>query len=158
MHPAVSHPQNMSRNHWILIAALVLLGGGYVYRYTDWLVPPQIQIEVTTRPSGRGPVDAAVLPTLFMLDREYPLQSIQVTGLSNLPPASIGKPVWNLVAEGKGQIQRGFAYGETLKGYKALTAPAALTAGGTYRIELRAGRAKGSREFKAVAPAPAPTE
>lgn len=157
-HPTVSRQQKMNRKHWFLIAALVLLGGGYVYRFTDWLVAPQIQIEVTTRPSGRGAPDAAVLPTLFMLDREYALQSLLVTAVSNVPPAAVGKAVWHLTTEAKPQPQRGFAFGEPLKGYKVVLPPGALTPGGTYRIELRAGRARGSREFKAIAPAALPAE
>ncbi len=148
----------MNHKNWFLIAALVLLGGGYVYRFTDWLVPPQIQIEVTTRPSGRGAADAVVLPTLFMLDREYALQSLLVTAISNVPPATVGKAVWHLTTEAKPKPQRGFAFGEALKGYKVVIPPAALVPGGTYRIELRAGRARGVREFKAIAPAALPTE
>jgi hypothetical protein len=157
-HPTVHRPYKMNRKLWSLLAALILLGGGYVYRFTDWLVAPQIQIEVTTRPSGRGAPDAAVLPTLFMLDREYTLQSLLVTAISNVPPAAIAKPAWHLTSESKPQPQRGFAYGEPLKGYKSLVAPAALVPGGTYRIELRAGRNRGTREFKAIAPTAVATE
>jgi len=148
----------MTRKNWILIATLILLGGGYLYRFTDLLAPPQIQIDVSTRPSGRGAADATVLPTLFMLDREYALQTLRVIAVSNVPATQLGKSVWHLAAQGKGEPQRGLVYGELLKGYRVLQAPSELIPGGTYRIKLQAGRAKGSREFKALAPAVVPAD
>lgn len=148
----------MTRKNWILIAALILLVGGYVYRFTDLLVSPQIQIDVSTRPSGRGAADATVLPILFMLDREYVLQTLRVIAVSNVPAAQVGRSVWHLAAQGESEPQRGLLYGEPLKGLRVVQSPSDLVAGGLYRIELQAGRAKGSREFKALAPTAAPTE
>lgn len=150
----------MTRQHWILLAALMLLGGGYIYWFTDWMVPPQIQIEVSTRPSGRGgsSSESPVLPTLFMLDREYSFNSLEVTAVSNVPPTLVGKTAWHLAAQGVPEVQRGFAYGETLKGYKTVVAPLPLIPGAVYRVDLKAGRAKGTRTFTAVPAAPAPSE
>ena len=148
----------MTRKNWILIATLMMLGGGYLYRFTDLLVPPQIQIDVSTRPSGRGAADAMVLPTLFLLDREYAVQTLRVIAVSNVPAAQLGKSVWHLAAQGKSEPQRGLVYGEPLSGYRVVQSPSELIPGGIYRIELLAGRAKGSREFKAIAPASAVTE
>jgi len=150
----------MTRQHSILVAALLLLGGGYIYWFTDWLVPPQIQIEVSTRPSGRGrsDSDSPVLPTLFMLDREYAFNSLAVIAVSNVPPSLLGKPAWHLAAQGQPEPQRGFAYGETLTGYRTIVAPLPLIPGALYRVDLKAGRARGTRTFTAVAAVPSPTE
>ncbi len=146
----------MNRNTWILIGALLVAFGVYATRFTDWVSPGLIQIEVSTRPSGRAAADAQVLPTLFLLDREYPIQSLTVTAISNVPAARLGKPVWHLTAQGSPPPVRGFAYGEPLKGLKSVMEPSELLPGATYRIELKAGRNRGVREFKAVAPAPVP--
>jgi hypothetical protein len=152
---AVSPPDTMTRKNWILLGLLLLLAGGYVYRFTDWIRVPRIQVEVATRPSGRAPAGATVLPTLFLLDRECRLDLIRVIALSNVPPATVGKAVWHLVAEGKAEQQRGFEYGEALPGYKVARQPDALVPGALYRLELASGRARGARDFTAQAPVPA---
>jgi hypothetical protein len=150
----------MTRKHWILVAALMLLGGVYVYWFTDWVVPPQIQIEVSTRPSGRGSAssESPVLPTLFMLDREYAFSSLEVIAVSNVPATLVGKTAWHLAAQGEPERQRGFAYGETLKGYRTVVAPLPLIPGALYRVDLKAGRARGSRTFSAIPAAPSRAE
>lgn len=148
----------MTRKHWILIAALVILGGAYVRLFTDWLVPPKIQIEVTTRPTGRSVANGGALPTLFMLDREYSLEGLKVVAVSNVPPSLAGKPSWQLAATSKTRNQRGFAYGEELEGFKVVIPPVPLVPGGLYQIEIKSGRREGTRSFTAIAPAIPPTE
>jgi hypothetical protein len=146
----------MNRNTWILLGALLLAFGVYATRFTDWVSPTLIQIEVSTRPSGRAIANAPVLPTLFLLDREYAIQSLVVTAISNVPPSRLGKPVWHLSANGTPHPVRGFAYGEPIKGLKPLIEPSELIPGATYRVDLKAGRQRGSREFKPSAPIPLP--
>lgn len=150
--PFPSEPSRMLRKKWMLPALLAILAGGYVYRYTDWLVPPRIQIDVTTRPSGRVGPDAKVLPVIFMLDRECALASLRVVAVSNVPPAQLGKPVWEFRRESKGEDVRAFEYGEVFRGTKATTPPQPLTPGAVYRMELRSGRMRGERDFTARAP------
>lgn len=137
----------MSRNSWILVVTLVLLGAGYAYRFTDWFSPPKIQIDVLTRPSGRPGRDADSLPTLFMLDRDYPIRAIRVIAVSNVPPAALGKPVWQVVAGDKPDAVRGFEYGDTFPGTKTTMPPQKLENEGVYRVEFESGRYKGQREF-----------
>ncbi len=73
-----------------------------------------------------------------------------------MPPSRLGKPVWLLTAQGSPNPVRGFAYGEPIKGLKTVMEPSELLPGATYRIELKAGRNRGVREFKAIAPVPLP--
>jgi len=124
-----------------------LLGGGYAYRFTDWFSAPKIQIDVLTRPSGRPGRVADSLPTLFMLDRDYPIRGIRVIAVSNVPPAMLGKPVWQVVAADKPEAVRGFEYGDAFPGTKTLVPPRKLEAEGVYRVEFESGRYKGEREF-----------
>jgi len=146
----------MNPKSWILLLVLLLAGGIYATFFTDWVSPPSIQIDVSTRPSGRVAADASVLPTLFLLDREYPLQSVSVTALSNVPPSQLNQSVWLLRAVGHPEPVRGFAYGEPIQGLKTIKPPSALLPGALYRIEIKVGRHRGTRDFKAVAPAPLP--
>jgi hypothetical protein len=148
----------MTRNSTFLIVALLLLGAGYAYFFTDWVTAPKIQIEVSTRPSGRPGQNPDDIPTLFMLDREYPIQAVRVIGVSNVPPAELGKPVWQVSQGPKPEPVRGLEYGQDIPGTKPIQKPGKLTPDGIYRIEIQSGRFKGEREFKAPSPAPAPAE
>lgn len=148
----------MTRKNWLLIAFLVFLAGAYVYRFTDWIRPPGIQVEVSTRPSGRGASAQGVPPTLFLLDRDYHIDSLVVTGLSNVPPAQLGKPVWKLTATAKAEAQRGFEYGQPIPGFTVSRAPEPLVPGAAYQVQVTAGRQRGTRDFVAKSQAPAPGE
>jgi hypothetical protein len=147
----------MTRNTWLLVAALIVLGAGYAYRFTDWFSPPKIQIDVVTRPSGRPGRDADSLPTLFMLDREYPIRGVRVVAVSNVPPTQLGKPVWQVSAADQPEAVRGFEYGDSFKGTKTVLAAQKLVPEGVYRVEFESGRYKGQREFHVQAPG-APAE
>lgn len=136
----------MNRQTWFLLAVLGVLGGGYAYWFTDWFASPQIQIEVTTRPSGRGFSASGALPTLFLLDREYPLTRVTVVSAAGTNGTK-AKPAWELQAAKGSNPVRGFAYGEALAGMKVATPPAGLQPGSAYRIEVEAGRARGAQEF-----------
>ena len=146
----------MNRKTLLLIGALLALGVGYAYRFTDWVVAPKIQIDVLTRPTGRPGRDPELLPTLFMLDREYPIRALRVIAVSNVPPDVLGKPVWQLASSGKTEAVIGFEYGEALAGTKAIHEPERLTPDGVYRIEVESGRFKGQREFRVQAPTEPP--
>lgn len=138
----------MSRKTWILVTVLILLGTGYAYRFTDWFSPPKIQVDVVTRPSGRPGRDPESLPVLFMLDRDYPIRGVRVVAVSNVPPAEVGKTVWEVRGAEKPGEARGFEYGDAFPGTKTLTPPQKLVPDGVYRLELESGRYKGQREFR----------
>ena len=142
----------MTRKSWLLLITFLALGVGFVYRFTDWILAPKIQIDVLTRPSGRPGRDPELLPTLFMLDREYPIRVLRVIAVSNVPPPLMGKPVWQVIATGKPELLRGFEYGDAFAGTKAIQAPQKLAPDGVYRIEIESGRFKGQREFRVQAP------
>ncbi|MFM8358878.1 MAG: hypothetical protein ACKOET_10000, partial [Verrucomicrobiota bacterium] len=87
----------MNRQSWFLLAVLGVLGGGYAFWFTDWFATRQIQIEVSTRPSGRGRSETGALPTVFLLDQEYPLTHLAVRPAgSNAAPGA--PPAWVLQA------------------------------------------------------------
>ncbi|MFM7100847.1 MAG: hypothetical protein ACKO3N_06725 [Verrucomicrobiota bacterium] len=138
----------MNRQSWFLLAVLGVLGGGYAFWFTDWFATRQIQIEVSTRPSGRGRSETGALPTVFLLDQEYPLTHLAVRPAgSNAAPGA--PPAWVLQAPRGSTPVRGFAYGQAPEGMKTLTPPAGLQPGTAYRIEVAAGRTRGTREFTA---------
>jgi hypothetical protein len=147
----------MNRNAGLLLLLLLLLGGAYAYWFTDWMRPPQIQIEVVTRPLSQLQPEAEVLPTVFTLDREYQLTGLRLLAVSNLPGAApAAAPLWQLRAKDGSKPTRGFHFGETLAGMEAVVPAPRLFPGGTYRLEVEAGRLRGQRDFTAqAAPPPA---
>lgn len=92
----------------------------------------------------------------FSLDDRYALTSIQVYELG--PDGNRGRIVWDL--EGKSRPLNGLIYGRTPPGMNPKTPDAlagALEPGVQYRLEVAAGRRRGSNVFHTVV-RPAPTE
>jgi hypothetical protein len=139
----------MMRKKQILVTLLVVLAAGYVYRFTDWIVPSRIQVEVTTRPVRGAAPEGGVLTPVFMLDRDCPVTAIEVIALSNVPPASMGKVAWRVSRPPGREPVRGFLFDDALPGAKTESKAQPLIAGGVYRIEVQAGRMRGQREFVA---------
>lgn len=141
----------MMRKKHFLVTLLVVLAAGYVYRFTDWIVAPRIQVDVTTRPVRGTAAEGTVLTPVFMLDRDCPLTAVQVKALSNVPPALLGKVAWRVTRPPGREPVRGFLFDDALPGGKVETKAQPLVAGGVYRVEVEAGRLRGERDFVARA-------
>lgn len=141
----------MTKNTWTLITVAVVLAALYVIKFTDLGARPRIQINVSSRPfmPNAGPDD--VLPILFGFDRDLSLTALKVTPLSLLTNRLAGapevKPVWQLKAKEASEPIRGFRYGDGLGKMEATTAPEKLLPGIGYRLEIEAGKLRGSVDF-----------
>ncbi len=134
-----------------MVTVLVVVAAGYVYRFTDWIVPPRIQVDVTTRPVRGGVPEGAVLTPVFMLDREAPLTSIRVVAVSNVPPGVLGKVAWQVTRPPGREPVRGFLFDDSLPGAMVVSKAQPLVPGGVYRVDVAAGRLRGQRDFVARA-------
>lgn len=139
----------MMRKKTFLVTLLVALGAAYAYRFTDWIVPTQIQVDVTTRPGRRATTPGEVLTPVFMLDRDCPVTSIQVVAVSNVPPEVMGKVAWHVTRPPGSAPLRGFLFNDALPGSKLEAKAKPLVPGGLYRVEVKAGRMLGRRDFMA---------
>jgi hypothetical protein len=93
----------------------------------------------------------------FSLDARYSLTSLRVLEVG--PDGSRGRIVWDL--KGKSRPLNGLIYGRNPAGMEPTT-PDALAAslepGTLYRLEVAAGRRKGTNVFQTVVRPPPPTE
>ena len=142
----------MMRNKTLMVTLLVALAAGYICFFTDWIVPPRIQVDVTTRPVRGAAPEGGVLTPVFMLDRDAALTSIQVVAVSNVPPGAVGKVAWQVTRPPGGAPVRGFLFDDSLPGAKVVAKAQPLVPGGVYRVEVAAGRLRGQRNFVARAP------
>ncbi|MBX3733820.1 MAG: hypothetical protein KF791_14660 [Verrucomicrobiae bacterium] len=138
----------MDRKSWTLIAVALVLGTWYVLRFTDLGRRRDIQINVSSRPFAPGTAPGEALPILFGLDRDWKLTRVRVVATAG-PSAPRPRPIWNLEARAGSEPIRGFRYGDSIAGMQGAGGAAAgtLMPGETYRLELEAGRARGSVEF-----------
>jgi len=131
-----------------LVALVVALGALYLFRFTDLGRVRQIQINVSSRPFAPRAAPDDPLPVIFGLDQEWPLTALRVLPLSEVSNTH-PKSVWNLSSPKGSQPTRGFAYGDDLPGMQLLggVPPVKLVPGTAYRLQVEAGRARGTADF-----------
>jgi len=143
----------------ILIATALVLGGIYLYSFTDWLQPRRIQIIAQTRPFQPSAASNRVYPVSFVLDGLYQLTSVKVVPQRAFETNRFALPLWDLVAVTNSGLTRGFLYGSDIPGLKPRktnSTPEALQPNTVYRLLVQAGRAKGQVDFHTSGePAPA---
>ncbi|PYM10656.1 MAG: hypothetical protein DME18_15820, partial [Verrucomicrobia bacterium] len=134
----------------VLIVLAVLLGGIYIYYFTDWINHPHIQIIAQTRPiQPRGPV-AKVYPVSFLLDGKYKLRSVKVVPLAEYATNKFTPPFWHLIAHTNVASVEGFLYGQRIPGMRPWITnaqPRRLEPDTVYRLFVESGRAKGQIDF-----------
>jgi hypothetical protein len=147
----------MTNKSMVLIAVAVLLGGVYVWKFTDWFRHPQIQILPQIRPPQRTkrPVtpgtEPQVYPVTFAFDKKYQFTEVRVVSLDDEKTNKYPHAVWHLISDSNSIPTKALVYGAPLRGMKPKVPraePDALEAEVTYRIYLTAGDAKGVKEFK----------
>jgi hypothetical protein len=142
----------MPKRTWFLIVLAAVLGGLYVYHFTDWINVPRIQILKSSRMVRNPRFAQATYPVVFTLDGRYQLTSVKVYAASALATNKRTSPLWHLVTKSNTPPLRGFFYGQRIPGmvpYKTNSPPQRLQPGVTYRLLLEAGRARGQLDFTA---------
>lgn len=136
----------------LVILAVLLVIAGFVFRFTDWFSPRQIQISYRIIP-GRGK-PGSVEPVVFLLNQESKVTSIRVYSLDEEKTNAHPHDLWHLVAITNAVPVTDFPYGGPLPGLRPFytnSIPEALATNGNYRIVVQAGKIKGQRDFTARA-------
>ena len=98
-------------------------------------------------------------PVVFALDGEYQLTQVRVIEVTPSAPGKAPKIVWQLDSTSNSVPTKALLYGRIPKGMKLKddrSKAEKLEPGVQYRLEVRAGRYKGSTTFKAKESAPPP--
>ncbi|MBN8247072.1 MAG: hypothetical protein J0L84_06470 [Verrucomicrobia bacterium] len=140
----------MEKKPWTLIAAALVLGTVYVFWFTDLGRARHIQINVSSRPFAPNAAPEDPLPIIFGLDQDWKLTDVRVSPLAEVSNAH-PKLSWQLESKAGSAPTRGFAYGDDIPGMQrrgaGSAAVAPLVPGVPYRLDLAAGRARGSVSF-----------
>jgi len=142
----------MNSKNIALLGLLALLGGSYIYYFTDFVHPPRIQILKSNRPIFRGKAGAGILPIAFMLDGRYELTGLRVVCLPALATNKHAAPVWWLTSKSNSIPIKAFYYGQRIEGmnlYPTNSTPQQLQTNVPYRLYVESGRARGEVDFTA---------
>lgn len=100
-----------------------------------------------------------IYPVVFALDGEYPLTHVRVIEVTPSVPGKAPKIVWQLDSLSNAVPTKALLYGRIPKGMKLKderSKAEKLEPGIEYRLEVKAGRYKGSTTFKAKETVPPP--
>lgn len=150
---------NVSKKEIILVVAVLLLGGWYVYAFTDWFRPKFIRVEYTVRPlreawSGNGKrADTSgknANNVTFALHKDYRLTSVRVVSRSDFETNKYAHPLWSLASSSGSAPVNSISYGMPIDGMtpSPLNPEAEpLQAGVEYRLLIEAHSLRGTNDF-----------
>jgi hypothetical protein len=145
----------VNRKNFLLIAVMLVLAGVYIVFFTDWFRTETIHISFTSRPGWsvrrlRPGNRSAAAPADFGFGQRYHFTEIKVVPLIAFQTNALTPPLWHLVSDSGSDSNDHFVYGQKIKGMDPAVKgaqPQPLLSGVTYRILVRAGSARGQRDF-----------
>jgi hypothetical protein len=154
---AVEISEAMTTKSVVLIVILVLVGGVYVWKFTDWFTSPKIQILPQIRPPQRTrrpstpATDPQVYPVTFAFDKKYQFTEIRVVAEDDEKTNKYPHALWHLISDSNSVPTKALIYGAPLRGMKPKVPraePDQLEPEVTYNLYLTAGKAEGKVKFK----------
>ena len=150
----------MTRKHWILLSAALVLGGLSLYLNQDWFAHDGIQIYHRSRAARPGlfrrkkaPTisgDSTIVPVFFGFDHRVKLTSVKVFPVSDIATNKYPHPVWHLVSDSNSVPTKDFVYGGAIPGMRPAVKGATadpLEPDTSYRLCIEAGQLKAEHEF-----------
>lgn len=151
----------MNRQISLLLVAL-LLGGAYVYFFTDlFRAKPPIEIHAQIRSvigsSRRTPKadtltqQTETLPVTFTFDDDYKLTEIKVVAADDFKTNKYPHALWHMISDNSSTPQKGIIYGSKIKGMKPSIPRGKaepLQPNTVYVLMIEAGKSKGQVNFK----------
>lgn len=149
----------MKKKEIFLIVLTVVMGGCYIWFFTDWFKPKVITIQHSIRPyradwgpGGRGTNSVGKVTHVisFVMNREWKLNEIKVVPAAEFATNKYAHPVWHMVADSKSSATKGFIYGGVIPGMRPAVAglePDALQPAVAYKVIVRSGKIQGEDEF-----------
>ncbi|MEY2427986.1 MAG: hypothetical protein QOJ40_871 [Verrucomicrobiota bacterium] len=150
----------MTRKHWILLTAALVLGGLSLYLNQDWFAHDGIQIYHRSRVPRSGlfrrkkaPAilsDAPTIPVIFAFDHRVKLTSVKVFPVSDIATNKYPHPVWDLISDSNSVPIKDFTYGGSIAGMRPAVKGATadpLEPDVNYRLCIEAGPLKADHDF-----------
>ena len=156
----------MTRKQWILLAAVLVLGGLSLYLNQDWFTHDGIQIYHRSRPARAGlfrrkrpitPEELAINPIFFRFDRKLKLTSVKVIPMSDIETNKYPHPIWHLISDSNSVPLKDFTYGASIPGMRPAVKGATadpLEPDVKYRLCIEAGSVKADHDFVPVPKTP----
>jgi hypothetical protein len=153
----------MTRKHWILLTAALVLGGLSLYLNQDWFAHDGIQIYHRSKAPRSGlfrrkkpPAlsgESATVPVIFGFDHRLKLTSVKVFPVSDIATNKYPHPVWDLISDSNSIPTKDFIYGGAIRGMRPAVKGATadqLEPDVNYRLCIEAGPLKAEHEFVPV--------
>ncbi len=143
----------MTKKNWLPVVLLIALAAVYLIWFTDWFKPKTIRIFSTIRQVHNRRHRNATEPALiFGLEPAM----IELTEIKVVPLADFKKnpetlPLWHLVSDSNSVPVKNFIYGYGIRGMRSSIGgaePGQLDSNTVYRIFIKAGNAKGEKDFQ----------
>lgn len=146
----------MTKRLFILLAIAFLLACMYVYYFSDWFAPKNIQIYHSVRPAppSRGGNRAATNVIIFGLNRQFKLGEVQVVPLAEWQTNKNARALWHLISDTRPVPTKSFAYGQPIAGMRPAVPgarPEPLEPNVAYRLLIRTGSLKAGHDFQIAA-------
>ena len=146
----------MRKNTIVLVVVLIVLAACYLRFFTDWFLPPTIQVLAQIRPvrSVRPtPGVAATYPVSFAFDRKLQITEIRVVAVEDEKTNKYPHYVWHMISDSNSVPTKAMIYGQPLRGLKPKVPrarPEPLEAEVKYRFYVTAGKYTGRIDFKTI--------
>lgn len=143
----------MTKRTVVLLGIAVVLGGLYIYWFTDWFVQENIQIFTTVRAQhtiSRGKGKAPVYGVSFAFNGKYPLTRVAVVQADDLRTNKYPTPLWEVISDTHSVPTKVVDYGRTPRGMKPSVPrarPQPLEPGVEYVVIVEAGKLKAQTNF-----------
>lgn len=142
----------MSKKNICLILVLVILGGVYVFFFTDWFKTKTVRIVSAIPPVQNVYARHRHAPIIFGLIGHFRLKEIRVVTLADYQKNSAAPSLWHLVSDSNSIPVERFGYGQRIHGMRPAVAgedPQELETNVTYLLLVTASSGiKGSHDFE----------
>jgi hypothetical protein len=147
----------MTKSTIVLVLILLVMGGLYVYKFTDFFEPKNIQILAQVRPSRAvqpgAPGYTATYPVSFAFEQKFQLTEIKVVSVEDEATNKYPHAAWHLISDSNSVPIKAIVYGQWVRGMKPKVPhgrPDPLDPDVKYRLYVAAGKYKGHIDFKTV--------
>jgi len=151
----------------ILILCALVLGGVYVYFFSDWFAPSDIQIYqtirpnimATRRPARRDAPRPSSHTVSFSFNRRLLLTEVKVIPASDVATNKHPHPIWHMISDSNSVPTKALTYGGWIRGMRPAVKGAAadpLEPNTAYKLYLDSDAGKVEHDFKTPAGLPAP--
>jgi hypothetical protein len=142
----------MRNNKLLVVLALLLVGWIYWEFFMHRNQRTEIVIVSSLRPIGTGgrPGNGALFPVIFQLDDYYRLTSVEAIEVQTNNPTAPEHVLWHLASADGSDPVKIFIYGANISGMKPYlqgVKTETLAPNVQYRLDLTAGKLKGSKVF-----------